>query len=142
MTTSSSGAACRRGSMVWPELRDRRFHSRSQDHAAIGNILREASVDNLSAETSASKGALREPNEDCQDDRSSFDIRLAYRRSMYAWMVGYWRTPDANQCRCDARQKCNRIVPRRQELACSICSGYRFTPVRDELQSDARLFAA
>jgi hypothetical protein len=128
--------------MVWPELRDRRFHSRSQDQAAIGNILREASVDNLSTETSASKGALREPNEDCQDDGSSFDIRLAYRRSMYAWMVGYWRNPGANQCRCDARQKCNRVATRRDELACSICGGYRYTARSDELQSEAFLFAA
>jgi hypothetical protein len=104
--------------------------------------LRETSVHNLSAETSASKGALREPNEDCQDDSSSFDVQLAYRYSMYTGMVGYWRNPGANQCRCDARQKCNRIATRREELACSICGGYRSTPRPDQLQSAALLFAA
>jgi hypothetical protein len=50
--------------------------------------LREISVHNLSAETSASKGDLREPNEDCQDDSSSFDVQLAYWRRMYAGVVG------------------------------------------------------
>jgi hypothetical protein len=41
--------------MVWPELRDRQFYSRRQDGAAIGNILLETSVHNLSAETSHQK---------------------------------------------------------------------------------------
>jgi len=85
---------------------------------------------------------LKEPNEDCQDDSSSFDLQLAYWRRMYAGVVGHWRNPGANQCRRDARQKCNRIATRPEELACSICGRYRSTPRPDELHSETLLFAA
>ena len=88
LTMSSHGPHANAEEWSGLNSRARRFYFSRQDRAAIGNILRETSVHNLSVETSASKGALREPNEDCQDDSSSFDVQLAYWRRMYAGVVG------------------------------------------------------
>jgi hypothetical protein len=88
------------------------------------------------------KRSFETTHEDRKDDSSSFDVQLAYWRSVHASMVGYWRNPDTSQCRRDARQKCNRIATRPEELACSICGRDRSTPGPDELHSETLLFAA
>jgi hypothetical protein len=58
LTMSSHGPHANAEEWSGLNSRDRRFYSRRQDGAAVGNILREISVHNLSAETSASKGDL------------------------------------------------------------------------------------